>query len=683
MKSNLQMRLRDMADAFRRVLSAVGNGFGWWFEGTRQIGSQLQDGLFLLGRLALLILLFPWRLAQMFFRAIQGLSGTGRAVERSVSSMGKSVRGSVIDLQESIESQPEVLKGRWQRLGSWLGQWFRSRPAWQRHGLRVAFVLGLVALAAAYPAWRQFKNWRAEQFIAEAQNLMAAGRPMDAYFKGQAAYNLIPGDPAVLTELIEIARAVHHPQTLQWGRQLIDQGSASAQTVATLAEVAQGKRELALARAYVARLERLDPEHPDLPYLRLRLLLQRGDEGAAFRLAASYIESPEVDRRIAQIYFGLGLELEDASRREAVRSDLHRFASEDTARGLVAALLLLNPDLGDDSTDPAELVARILENPDAGRDERLRAYTAQAEYELEDWETVQARVRGEFDLNTNEGRVGYAGWLLRIERYGELADAFSLEVVAESRELYTLHTLALLLSGREQMALERLRSADAIVIPELERLILEARALRELGQNEAFVSTVERAIARADETQFSLVERLLRQLGEERFLIALYEKFASIPSTAVRSNANLLVYAYRQGDADRLDRIAARMRVESLDAMPVAQGLLAYVKGLQGEDADRNCEVLERLVSRYPSVIDFRVSLAVNYLRAGFKADAGAILADAGMDALSGLPGMYAVSLAILESVGELPAEVPSASTDAPEMLPQERAFIEGLANPA
>ena len=223
--NSLLDRMRDLARAAGRLASACAAAVGWWFEGTRQIGSQMRDGLELLGRAFLAVLIFPWTLVKAFGRGLQGLSRTGEVVEHSVSTMRKSVRSSVIDLQEAIESQPEVMKGRWRRTVSWLFRWFRSLPAWQRHGLRAVVALGVLAVASAYPAWRWFKGWRAQQFLGEARILLEEGRTIDAFYKGQAAYNLAPGNPDVLTEMVELGRAVRHPQTLFWGQRLLNRKS--------------------------------------------------------------------------------------------------------------------------------------------------------------------------------------------------------------------------------------------------------------------------------------------------------------------------------------------------------------------------------------------------------------------------------------------------------------------------
>lgn len=680
MSRPLSERFRALFQPFRQVASAVRDACSWWFDGARQIGSQIRDGFFLLGQALKFIVLLPVTIVMGVLSLFGGLRKTGDLVERSASNLRKSVRGSVVDLQDTIEAQPRVLRSRSRRILSSLSNWFRLRPRWQKFVIQGCALLAVIGALSAYPAWNWLRTWRAEHLLGQAQELVSEGRELEAFFKGQAAYYIDPGSPEVLANLVELARGVRHPNTLAYGRQLLEQGTDSVEVMVTLAEEARDQRQLALARAYLGQLERLSPNHPDLPRLRIQFALASKDEETALRLAEAESEKPGVDRRVFEMYASLALNSNDISVRNRAEKKLSEFASDETMRGLVACVALLQQGIGSAAMDERALTERILANPVSGRDERLFAWHIQLKYRFVTYAEIEEQVRREFSLDDKNQRFLFARWLFQNELFAELTKTFPLESDLDDRPLLTLHLLSLLYSGREKDALEILRSSDSVIIPELDRLVLEGRALRELGQEDAFVSTIERAIARAGEGQFFEAERLLKQLGDQRFLIELYEKYSRIPSTSALCNGYLMLFAYRDGNEETLSKVASRSRIEGFRDIPTAQSLLAYYNGLADLNVSASIREIERLVADYPSVIDFRVALAVNYYRAGFVTESADVLEDTGMVALSRIPGMYAVSLAILKSTNRLPEGLPPPSP--PEnLLPIERSFVERVSH--
>jgi hypothetical protein len=670
-------RWRAFLLSLRNLGETIGDGFSWWFGGVGELPRQVWALLVALVSGLRWLVLLPLRVLQMVWEWISRLRGAGVALEKGVEELGKSVRDSAHDLRESIENQPRSLRSKWASWRLSVRRWFRVKPVWQKSLVLSTFALLLLSIAGAWPAWNWIRGWRAERLLGQGEARFEEGRVYEAFFKIQAAYFTDPANTDILARLIDLSREIGNPNTLRFGDALMARERPPTSSLAILAEEAQDRRRPDLARAYLRELERLDASHPAIPKLRIRSLLAQGNRALAFDEAETFHRERDFDREVFLLFASLGMESEASETAARVRAELEGLWPQEGEAGRLAAMILLAHTGGMNFERADLLVERILSDPGSSREDRLYAFGKALELEVRPFDAIREPLREEFDFGVREEAVSFALLLFSLGRYAELLEELALETVREERSLFTVYLLSLMECGRAAEALEGVRGTDGTVLPELERLVLEGRLLRALGREEAFVSTIERAIARASEENFAVGERLLRQLEDDRFLRLYYEKFARSPSTRVQSNANLLAFAYTEKDNEALVELIRRTPIELLDEVPQIQGLLAYLRGLADEGVPANIRKCEALVARFPYVLDFRVALAVNYFQAGFLSDAEAILQDTAIADLSRLPGMHAVTQAVLARVTRQGAEAPAVEDD--ELLELERSFLQQL----
>ncbi|MFP4283552.1 MAG: hypothetical protein ACLFU2_13100 [Opitutales bacterium] len=673
-------RLADIGSGLLSVL----RGLFWWVEGIREVPSQMADALRFVGRGLRWVLLLPWRLLKGLVSIPRSLFKGGEVVSQTVKSAGRSVADSAVDLRGSIESQPGRLQSGFSGVFRGLRNWYLNRGKWSRRIFVTAAVLFVVGAASAYPAWLWLKGWRSEQLLEQANELFAEGRSYQAFLKGQAAYYVDPTNTDVLTRLIEFSRTVRHPMTLRYGEELIARGAVSSAALEALTEEAKRTQSPDLARAFLRRLERVDPDNPELPRMRIELTLMQGDRGAALQQARAEVEAGDDTADVFGLYASLVLQAEanlEEEERAQVLEQLRANLEGGGQSSLIAAMLLLEYDERTSVAGVEEVVDIVLEHPEAQRRQKLRAYLELLRVEASDIEALRSEVQGLFDLTDSRERLEYALWLYEAGEHGEVIATTPVSELEDSRTLFYVYILSLIEVNRQEEALELLRSPEAFVMPEIERLILEARTQLSSGREEAYGVTVERAIVRAEVDDFETLERFIRQLNDRRFMVEMYNRFSQFPSTAAKSKANLLLFAYEARDSERVQELLETMRVQDFRDYPVAQGLVAYLRGLRETGVMDNIREAESLVARFPAVMDFRVALALNYFQSGYIREAGEMLQGVQSERLRSVPGMYAVCETIrwvATSGFDEDAETVKELLNI-DMLEAEREFLQGI----
>lgn len=673
-----QSLLDRLADIRRALGSAIG-GFFWWLEGIRQVPRQLFNVILSLGRALVWVLMTPWFLLRGVGRAFGGLRSGGEMISHSVQAMGQSMSESAAGFREAVETEPQKFQGRFVRGGRTVRTWFQNKPGWYRGIVYAGLACLLIGAASAYPAWLWVKDWRAENLLKNADALFAEGRNYQAFLKGQAAHYVNPDNPEVLARLIEYSRMVGHPMTLEYGEQLMAQGEVPAGALAALTDEAQRRRSPELARAFLRRLERIDPGHAEIPRLRMQVAILDGQYQQAYALGRRLVEDGEASPMVFGLYVNLGLEIESGAELDRLVDSLWQAMEEADEYSLYAAMLLLRHHIPEGPEATVRVARHLLDHPDSSREQKLGAQGIRLQAGQVGFDEMREEVRALFDLSDAEDRVQYAGWLMGQGLSEEILESFSRAEFSDDRILFSLYALALIERGQAQEALELVRSSDAFVMSEIERLILEARILQSLEREEAYRATVERAIARGDVADYQTLERFLRPLNDRDFLIAFYDKYAGFPSTATASDARLLLIAYNLRDAERVEVILERVWVQEFREHAAAQSLVAYLKGLKGSGTLDNIREMEALVADNPGVIDFRVALAVNYFQNGYLREAGEVLDGVRLGDLDRVPGMRLIAQSIVwvsqARFGQAPAGVDLASQQG--LLPLERQFLE------
>jgi hypothetical protein len=635
-------RLSSFADGIKSVFSAI----FWWFEGVSEVPRQIGRGLLRIFSGIFWVIKSPKLLFEWVVDFARGIVSGGKYVAKSVEATGRSITDTAASMKETVEQQPSF----WQRLFSSgitsFRTWYWNQALWYRVVFTVFLVGFIVVLATAYPAWIAIKKWRSEALISSAEKYFSEGRSYQAYLKGKAAYYMDPDNPEVLAGMIEYSRSVRAPQTMQYGQELIAQGAVSSGALKTLAEEAQRNRTPDLARAFLRRLEAVDPDNEAIVRLRIELLILEGKKTEAYDMAKE-VFNEESSAEILGHYASLALESETGEKREELISMLRLETARKDKRGLYAGLLLLKNGGLNSVEDVEEVTSLVLENPEVSRGHKLIAYSARIETGMNSIKELRPELDDLFDLGLQADRVQYAMWLFNSSHYEEIIRIFDKKDIANDSTLFSIYALAMIETNAKDRALDLLRSSEAFVLSEIERLILEAQAQRSLGRDEAYVSTVERAIARADINDFKTLEGYLKRLKSRDFLIKLYEKFVTFPTTAAECDANRLLFAYEERDVEEIDQIIQRQRLAAMKDFPASMSLLAYLRGLRKVGLLENIREMETLVAKYPGVIDFRVSLALNYFQQGYIGESGEVLQGVVDKSLQSVTGMNAVFNAV------------------------------------
>jgi|TARA_B110000495_G_scaffold135786_1_gene118913 hypothetical protein len=142
---------------------------------------------------------------------------------------------------------------------------------------------------------------------------------------------------------------------------------------------------------------------------------------------------------------------------------------------------------------------------------------------------------------------------------------------------------------------------------------------------------------------YRTLEGYLERLNNGEFLNRFYEKFIHFPGTVAEADSKRILSAYDVGDNETINQILDRQRIESLRGFPASQSLFTYLRGLRKEGTLENIREVESLVAQYPGVIDFRVSLALNYFQEGYLREASEVLNCVVGKGLGQVPGMLAV----------------------------------------
>lgn len=669
-------RLRFFGEA---IVSAFSSVF-WFFEGASEVPRQIIRALGQVLRGLLWVLKSPVMIVRWIGRLGSDVGAGGRAVAHSVESTRRSLSESAASVRETVEQQPFKLQTTFIHGIRSFRSWYWNQAIWYRILFTVFSGIVLLSLASAYPAWIYLKKWRADNLIAQAEAYFAQGRSYQAFLKGQAAYYVDSDNPKILSNLIEYSRSVRHPNTLQYGQELIAKGGVTAGALRSLAEEAQRTKATDLARAYLRRLENIDPNNDDILRLRIELYVLEGKRQEAYELAKIGILK-DSGAEIFGHYASLGLELEEGEARHKLVDSLWDELDSNDKRSLYAALLLVRESTVL-SVEQVDLVtSHILENSFSDRTQKLRAYFSRINVGLTTIRELRGDMRQLFDFSLKTDRFQYAYWLYNSQFFEEILYTFQTQDVADDATLFSIYALAMIETNAKERALDLLRSSDAFVLSEIERLILEAQAQRSLGRMQAYVSTVERAIARAEVKDFRTLEGYLERLNNGDFLNSFYEKFINFPGTAAEADSKRILSAYDVGDNETLERILKRQRIESLRNFPPAQSLFAYLRGLKAEGVLENIRELEALVAKYPSVVDFRISLALNYFQEGYLREASEVLNGVVSKGLEEVPGMLAVyenlKWTTSSRFGEANPELDK-FTELP-MLDIERDFLESL----
>ena len=188
----------------------------------------------------------------------------------------------------------------------------------------------------------------------------------------------------------------------------------------------------------------------------------------------------------------------------------------------------------------------------------------------------------------------------------------------------------------------------------MERLIYQAGIQQQLGLDESFETAAGLAISRAEVRDFAYLQRSIEYFKNDKLMLDFFRRVSREPRLALLGKSRLFALAYNLNQGQIVDSLVTELNLRDLKPYPEPQNTLAYVKLIRGEDLDEARRTAENLVARFPSLIDYRVTLALAYIRSGDSIAARTILSPQLVEREGFREGWKVVVVAFLADLGEV-----------------------------
>lgn len=503
-----------------------------------------------------------------------------------------------------------------------LRQKFSRSPArLLRNWIIVLVVVGAALLPVARPTWRALKSWRADQFISEAEDLLAQKQVSLAYERARSALQLVPTRPDALRLNARLLTRIGSDAGLVFWQRLLDTGHANSEDCAAFVETALAMEYPELVRPVIQRFEVKKPRTD----LECRLT------------ALYYLQTRQADSAIA-------------SAREA-----HQLAASNPTNSLLLARLLMRQTNNASETEARRLLWQIAEADHPLRLEALRhlvttPFVGHGREDCERARTILSAMTSRepaADILLAEtgirldpvnadniarrliedcppkdwSRLGLvAEALLRQRRYQDVLDVTGEGKALVSRSLFLTRYEALLGMSRTEEAYRHLLNPEAPLQP-FELAIFRARGAQDARHiDKRDVHLRELLVASEDHPARLMRVAHLAEAGRTREAVGVaadaWRKLSTRPDQAVPALRHLQRLSDQQGDtwtARNYARQASRLATNDLRL----QLDVAYYDLLLGENLDEACAEAQRQMKSNPQELHPRMVVALGYLRQG------------------------------------------------------------------
>ncbi|MFN0066787.1 MAG: hypothetical protein ACKVYV_04035 [Limisphaerales bacterium] len=513
--------------------------------------------------------------------------------------------------------------------------------------LVVLVVLVVAGVAGARPAYRVFKNWRAEQFANQAEEFARQQKWREAYDKAQGAVQLSPNNPRcqrlVATLLNQFgseaamwywdqlltgpdARLGDREEALQaairMGRGdladrhasfLITNSATSTRGLLLLSELARLRNDATNAILLARAAHRKEPENPTNIVAYGSILLSASD-------AKMRIEGKELIRTLAATNGPFQLR---AIQLLAARPDANRLDREDCLRLL-------------DGLAERDFSTELLR-----RDIQVQLDPLRKLEIAED--TVQRYGRGK-----PEEVAAVGAWLVRHDLPARAIELIQPEEAYQSDALFRVRFEALMAAGQDEDAYRFLLDPKARG-EEMPLELLRLRTAEKLKREQDVQQHWQRLLKIAGSDARSL--RILAETAERGnsldTAVSAYRALTGIPYEEENAWRNIIRLLDAQGDTWNARDAARRLlRLKKEDEALDMQ--ITYYDLLLAEDVERSLQKAQALVKQSPTNLLNRVVLALGELRNNNPVGAREAISGVTVDWTRIPPGARAVLVATL-----------------------------------
>ncbi|MEZ5275604.1 MAG: hypothetical protein R3F07_04405 [Opitutaceae bacterium] len=503
--------------------------------------------------------------------------------------------------------------------------------------------------------------------------MAAEGRDQEAFDTAKAAFLLNRTNPIAVDTVAKLAQAIDHPQTLDYLSIALSRPEPSPEIIALYVTESIRRGNLAQARPYLSWLQQSQGNSASTIALNIRYFMAEGRrEQALDEVREAVSEHPE-DTEILNLYASLALNGSSPETTDEGLAFLRGQSNRDDIYGLTALRILLATNLIS-ATERAGYSRSLLAHPLAGRDDRLMAFSSLLASKAVGFPDIRTEIFALFDLTKDADLRDSARWLLL---NGLPTDALALipeEKAKTNKEFFQIYLTAMLESGRGQEVLDILASGEPVPLSPVERLIYQAGIQKALGLEESSETAAGLAIARAEVRDFGYLQRSIEYFNNDTLMLDFFRRVSRDPRFALLGKSRLFALAYELKRDDIIESLVNELQLRDLRPYPQPQNTLAYVKLLRGDDIDEARRIAENLVARFPSIIDYRVTLALAYLQSNDAGAARGVLDPALAQREGFRDGWKVVVVALLKAqglsgeAGELAGSIDRAALTTPEI---------------
>lgn len=484
------------------------------------------------------------------------------------------------------------------------------------------FAFLILALASAKPAYRWLKLQRANQFAAQAEQLIKEEKFTEAATKYRTALQLAPLGYRPLSGAARLATRFGRPEAVQiWTEvmRLPQRTIADRQQYASL--LLQSER-VTVAEKIIQELLLADPDGKTLS-LAAQYASKVGEDSKALEFARLALARAPNDDPTRFLLAEILARSSDETQRQEARQTLWLLASkEGPSKKAAVEALARAPELT--RAEQERVLAALKELPEQNVVHALLAAELKLKMQPEDAE----RIFEETVSNRPQAEMADVAELTRWLNLHKQSE----RVLALLPIERAMAAEPLLLSRLDALAnLKRWEEIDALLErPDLslDESVLESfRARSALGRGSTLDADLhwDRALALASKEPGTLrfVTTFAEQSRATTAALKGYEQLARFPEQAA------FAYRGRQRLVEQNDdAVAARASAERLAIVAPddvnAQAQLTHLNLLLGIDIESNLEKAKALAAKFPARLAFRVTTALGYLR---KHDAASALA--------------------------------------------------------
>jgi tetratricopeptide (TPR) repeat protein len=475
-----------------------------------------------------------------------------------------------------------------------------------------ALVILFVVLGLGLP---RIKEWRARDFAAKADQLLAEGKFQQAYNNASSAVRMRPDMPEAQRSYARVLLAAGRVEGVAVLQQLLESGHGTPQDRLQLAEAGLRLGDLSLAEREASQVLLKGTNTPEPLFLiaRIRLAQQRpADAMQALQecLAAGGGAQPAI--LYARLLFALNTP-ESATK----ASDLLKpLAQQKDEAGLEALMVLItSPALK--SPEASTWIQDLRAHPLASDEQKLSAASAEIQLQPTFNAEVVKRVVAEYGKGSIEQRMQLARWLNQRREFKQVLELIPAEEATTRADLFLIRLDALAGQG-DWPALATLLAGPNLPLQPPIVLLYRGRAARETGSPEEAASLYRRAMIESAPTPEVMwyVINYLQRVGEDVVLEQELIRLTDNTSIARQAFEALVPLVRKRQDAEELYRLYQRM-IKALPAERIVQNDQRFFAALTGRPPD--LAGAQELVNLEPNMFAYRITLALTLLKADQK----------------------------------------------------------------